>query len=155
MSLGPIIVSRYDKEWPKQFERIREELASDFSDFGLQYIAIEHIGSTSVPGMRAKPVIDIHVIIEPEDFNEENKQKFIDAMFLGNRRGDYHYTGDGGIGGRWSFKLKGVQPWRNISVVAKDSLQSRSNLAVRDTLRSNEELREKYGRIKRELSKET
>ena len=155
MSLDPIIVVRYQKEWPEQFQKIKEELESDYADFGCKYVAIEHIGSTSVPGQRAKPVIDIHVIVKPEDFNEANQDRFIDAMFYGDRRGDYQYKGDGGVGGRWSFKLVGVEPFRNISVVAQGSLVSRANLAVRDTLRNNPQLREKYGAVKKELAKRT
>ena len=155
MSLDPIIVRSYKPEWPAQFEKIKEELESDFADYGCKFESIEHIGSTSVPGQTAKPVIDIHVITADEDFNDENKKKFIDAMFNGERRGDYAYKGDGGVGGRWAFKLNGVRPWRNISVVAKGSLVSRANLAVRDTLRKNDALRDKYGMVKKELAKET
>ena len=154
MAVNPIIVLPYQPEWPVQFEIIKADLASDLADFGCNYITIEHIGSTSVPGQAAKPVIDIYIIIPAEDFNERNRLLFCDAMFNGEQRGDYRYMGDGGVGGRWSFKIC-LEPRRNISVVAEGSLVSRTSLAVRDTLTSHPELREKYGNIKMEIARET
>ena len=158
MSVNPIIILPYQKAWVEEFQLIKAELEGDLTDFGCNFISIEHVGSTSVPGQAAKPVIDIHVIIPAEDFNDKNRDRFQEAMFNGERRGDYHLMGDGGVGGRWSFKLHfetRCQPWRNVSVVAQGSLVSRTSLAVRDTLRKDANLREKYGRVKMELAKET
>ena len=158
MSINPIIILPYQKAWAREFEVIKAELAGDFTDFGCNFISIEHVVSTSVPGQAAKPVIDIHIIIPAEDFNDQNRERFQEAMFNGDRRGDYHLMGDGGVGGRWSFKIHfetRSQPWRNVSVVAQGSLVSRTSLPVRDTLRKDPQLREKYGKVKKELAKET
>lgn len=54
--MSSFIVSPYSQEWPKLFKAIREELLVAFSP---TVVAIEHIGSTSVPGLAAKPVIDV------------------------------------------------------------------------------------------------
>ena len=158
MSVTPIVILPYQEAWEQEFELIKAELEGDLSDFGCNFISIEHVGSTSVPGQAAKPVIDIHVIISAEDFNDKNRERFQEAMFNGERRGDYQLIGDGGVGGRWSFKIHfetRSQPWRNVSVVAQASLVSRASLAVGNTLRKDPELREKYGRVKQVLAKQT
>ena len=54
--MSTVVVSPYSAEWPKSFLAIREELDAVFSPIA---VVIEHIGSTSVPGLAAKPVIDV------------------------------------------------------------------------------------------------
>lgn len=54
--MAGVVVSPYSAEWPRCFLAIREELLAVFSPIA---VAIEHIGSTSVPGLAAKPVIDV------------------------------------------------------------------------------------------------
>ena len=58
----PILVTAYDSDWPMRFSRIRAEL--DRALGALPVRAIEHVGSTSVPGLAAKPVIDIDVVVD-------------------------------------------------------------------------------------------
>ena len=76
---------------------------------------------------------------------------------FGERQGGYHYIGNGGVQGRWSFKLNPQDPWvpesekrvdRHVYVVAEGSLPSRNYIAVRDMLRRDLALREEYGAIK-------
>lgn len=63
---GPIVVADYDLAWPEMYEReqtrIRELL-------GHAVVSIEHVGSTSVPGLAAKPVIDINLVV-PDSADE-------------------------------------------------------------------------------------
>ena len=56
-----IVISEYNSEWPKQFEERAEQLRDALGDSAL---LIEHIGSTSVPGLAAKPIIDILIVVE-------------------------------------------------------------------------------------------
>jgi len=68
----------YDPNWTKKFDEIKLFLQSVFKDKTLK---IEHVGSTSIPNMKAKPIIDVLVVIEKmEDFAEE-KQKMISAGY--------------------------------------------------------------------------
>ena len=54
-------IEPYNPEWANQFELIKKDILSAFGDLALE---IEHIGSTSIPGMWAKPLIDVMVIVE-------------------------------------------------------------------------------------------
>ena len=54
----PVVIVAYDARWPIRFRRLREQLAARFGEVA---VAIEHVGSTSVPGLAAKPIIDVMV----------------------------------------------------------------------------------------------
>jgi GrpB-like predicted nucleotidyltransferase (UPF0157 family) len=57
---GPVELCEYDDEWPLRFDR---EAARIRSALGASVIALEHVGSTAVPGLAAKPIIDIHLVV--------------------------------------------------------------------------------------------
>ena len=59
-----VIVMPYDSGWKQDFEDIKRELQKALGELAL---SIEHVGSTSVPGLSAKPIIDIDAVIEKED----------------------------------------------------------------------------------------
>ena len=73
------LVEKYNPEWPKWFEEIKAFLGEKVSQVCIQ---IEHVGSTSVPGMTAKPIIDLILVIDSQDFVE------IKALLA--ERGYYH-----------------------------------------------------------------
>ena len=56
-----VTVTEYDPRWPGQFARLREVLLAALR--GVDVLAVEHVGSTAVPGLRAKPVIDVDVVV--------------------------------------------------------------------------------------------
>ena len=68
MKKQKIRVDDYDATWPELYERERQALAEAFGSYAL---AIEHVGSTSVPGLAAKPVIDIAVGTESYPLPDE------------------------------------------------------------------------------------
>jgi GrpB-like predicted nucleotidyltransferase (UPF0157 family) len=137
-------VFEYDTAWPEQFQTIRSDLERILKD--VPYSAIEHVGSTSVPGLSAKPVIDIDIIVSRDHLHE-----VIDAL---SEEGSYLFRGDLGIPDRYSFKFKdeNALPKRNVYVCIHGCQSLRNHLAVRDLCRENAEVREKYGQAKRELS---
>ncbi|MCJ1275689.1 hypothetical protein MMC21_003492 [Puttea exsequens] len=149
-----VIISPYQEEWPRQFESIKAELAGDLSDEGLPYTSIEHIGSTSVHGLAAKPIIDLLIVIPAEKFDPILLDRFKEALMWGKRQGGYHYNGDGGVQGRWSFKLWNKEPLRHVYVVSDGGLPLRTCLALRDTLRSHEDLRKEYAEVKIALAED-
>lgn len=145
-----ITVIPYLPAWPEQFEAIKSDLASDLALYTAQYISIEHVGSTSVPGLAAKPIIDIAIVIADPSKFEGIKY----ALTWGERQGGYRYIGTGGVDGRWSFKLHNILPQRNLYVVLQESMSLRSYLDLRETLRVDKALRDEYGALKMELAKQ-
>jgi GrpB-like predicted nucleotidyltransferase (UPF0157 family) len=135
-----IVVSEYDPSWPETFASIKAELERILA--GVDVVAIEHVGSTSVPALAAKPVIDIDVVVRRETLAQA-----IAAM----ERGGYVYFGERGIRDRHEFKIDdGVR--RNTYVCIEGCRALRNHLAVRDVLRADPELREEYAAVKRRLA---
>lgn len=153
-------ISEYNPEWPRQFKSIAADLEHDLKLFDSPFLSIEHVGSTSIPDLPAKPIIDIMIVIAAAVpfVDADNNTTYHDAthfaLIFGERPGGYRMIGDGGVAGRWSFKLYREDLCaRNVYVVVKDSVVYRSYLSLRETLRKpwNGELKEEYARVKREL----
>ena len=70
LKVGTVKIEAYNENWKLMFKEEKENLIKVFGDIALQ---IEHIGSTSIPGLSAKPIIDILVVLE--SFNEFEKVK--------------------------------------------------------------------------------
>lgn len=136
-----VTVVPYDPAWPDTFRGLRDRVTP-----ALEGIAdrIEHIGSTSVPGLWAKPVIDMTVVVPSID----DVPRAIDALApLG-----YAHRGDLGIVGREAFTRPDGLPAHNLYVCAKGALALRNHFALRDHLRAHEPDREAYSALKRELA---
>lgn len=90
--VNPVVIVPYDPIWIKIFVQIRDEISAALGPTALE---IEHIGSTSVPGLAAKPVIDIDVVIPAES----------DLSFVIGQLSQlgYSYEGERGIEGRHAF----------------------------------------------------
>jgi len=154
---GRFRISAYNVDLPSHFRAIKAELAADLNADNVTYLATEHIGSTSVPDLRAKVIIDILLVIAADEFHEAKRQQILEAL-SGKKSGQgaYHNNnGDGGVKGRWTLKLNGIWPYRSLYVVAHGSIPHRNPIALRDTLRKDEGLRNEYERIKRDLAKRT
>ena len=136
-----VIVQSYDESWKTDFIAIRDELDAALKDLALR---IEHVGSTSVEGLSAKPIIDIDVVISDRSVLPEV------VSALGSI--GYTHEGDLGIPGREAFKYEGKDHLRkhHLYVCAQDSEELKRHLAFRDYLRSHPEAVAEYGRIKEE-----
>lgn len=137
-----VVVEEYKPAWALQFERIKQELEETL--LGVRYLAIEHVGSTSVPGLVAKPVIDLSIISERADVPAA-----IEAL---TSRGGYIYCGEMGIPDRHAFRNPGVVPSRNLYVSVKGCQSIRNQLGVRDVCRKDPNVRDKYSQTKLELA---
>lgn len=135
-----IVVTEYDPVWPQQFEQLRREYAAAMAAAGVPVVAIEHVGSTSVPGLAAKPVIDCDIVVARPDVAAASEV----LTGLG-----FKPEGELGIPLRWAFKEPGRLAGTNTYVVVAGSLALRNHLAVRDTLRADAALQEEYARVKR------
>ena len=141
--MNAIKVVEYNENWPAEFEKIKAELMSALGD---TVLAVEHVGSTSVPQLSAKPFIDIDIVIEPNMF---------DAVAGILKTEGYTHQGDLGIAGREAFFYQGKEHLmrHNLYVCAKDADELKRHMALRDFLRENEDYREKYSNIKIEMAK--
>ena len=141
MGTKHVVVLPYDEAWKKDFEEIKAELMAVLDGLVL---SVEHVGSTSVPGLAAKPIIDIDVIIEDTDCFEKVKTAL---ETIG-----YQHEGDLGIPGREAFKYHGKEHLRkhHLYVCAKDSDELKRHLSFRDYLRTHPDAVKEYGRIKEE-----
>jgi GrpB-like predicted nucleotidyltransferase (UPF0157 family) len=137
-----IVVETYNPDWPRQFAAIATELKEALED--VEIISIEHVGSTSVPGLHAKPTLDIDVIV-----TRENVQSAIAAL---EQKLGYENRGELGVPERWALQMSSASPKRNLYVCVQGAQSLRNHLGVRDTLRADAELRDEYGKVKQELA---
>jgi GrpB-like predicted nucleotidyltransferase (UPF0157 family) len=135
-----IVVTEYDPSWPRRFEELRQEYAEAMAAAAVPVVAIEHVGSTSVPGLAAKPVIDCDIVVAGQDVVAASEV----LIGLGFRA-----EGELGIPLRWAFKEPARLAGTNTYVIVEGSLSLRNHLAVRDILRARPDLREQYAAVKR------
>jgi GrpB-like predicted nucleotidyltransferase (UPF0157 family) len=138
-----ILVAEYDPDWPRRFEELRREYAAALTAAEVPVVAIEHVGSTSVPGLAAKPVIDCDIVVTEQDVAAASKV----LIGLGFRP-----EGDLGIPLRWAFTEPARLARTNTYIVVQGSLSLRNHLAVRDILRTDPDLREQYAAVKRQAA---
>ena len=141
MKTAKVIVLPYDTAWKTAFEEIKKELEDAIGDL---IIGIEHVGSTAVEGLSAKPCIDIDVIIR--DYS------IFDAVVCKLKTIGYIHEGDLGIKDREAFKYSNKPHILNhhLYVCPQHSEELHRHITFRDFLRSNPEAVKKYS-----LSKET
>ena len=130
----------YDVMWKDYFEAIKMELVEALGNLP---ISIEHVGSTSVEGLAAKPIIDIDVVVKPEDVS-----KAIELL----EDYDYIHEGNLGIEGREAFAYDGKTHLQehHLYVCPEDSQELKRHLAFRDYLRTHSDAVREYSRIKEE-----
>lgn len=139
MNFKNIVVTPYNPDWPHIFEK---EASKIKEAIGSNCIAIHHIGSTSVPGLSAKPVIDmIGVVKDPEKAIEP-----LEAL-------GFKYKGEYNIPMRRYFnRSEGVET--NLHVYEEGHPEIELNLLFRDYLRNHPEVREEYAKLKENLLKD-
>lgn len=136
-----VIVEDYNPKWKDEFKSIENELLSVLSG---KIISIEHVGSTSVEGLAAKPIIDIDVVI---DQNFEEVKKSLECI-------GYMHEGDLGIAGREAFNYENKPHLmlHHLYVCNKDNEELFRHITFRNYLRKHKEDREKYSDIKKEMA---
>jgi GrpB-like predicted nucleotidyltransferase (UPF0157 family) len=137
---GPVELADYDPGWPELFRREEERIRAVLGERVLQ---IEHVGSTSVPGLAAKPIIDI-VLVVADSADEQAYVTPLEAAgyVLRIREPDWHEH----------RVLKGPDTNVNLHVFSSGSEEIERMLAFRDRLRANESERGLYERAKRDLA---
>jgi len=137
---GPIVLVDYDDAWPLRFEREARRIRAAL---GTRALLLEHGGSTSVPGLVAKPIIDI-VLAVPDSANEDDYVSALEAegYVLRIREPDWYEH----------RMLRKTDPSVNLHVFSADCAEIDRMLRFRDHLRTNEADRQLYERTKRELA---
>ena len=139
MKTAKVTVVPYDPAWPSDFKAITAEIEAAI---GQWILGIEHVGSTSVEGMSAKPCIDLDVIIP--DYS------VFDAVVSGLASIGYLHEGDLGIQGREAFAYSDKPHLKkhHLYVCPQNSGELRRHITFRDFLRSNPEAAKKYSAVK-------
>jgi len=142
-------IKPYDAGWPEQFEAIRGALAEVIGP-----LVVEHVGSTAVPGLEAKPILDIDVVVP----DEERMKDLIEAL----GEFGYEHQGNLGIEGREAFKHKWGEEWKeaawkswpvhHLYACLEGNRELRRHIALRDHLRVNQVSRDAYGDLKAKLA---
>jgi GrpB-like predicted nucleotidyltransferase (UPF0157 family) len=146
-----IQVVAYDTHWPHSFQELRIALADAL---GRSIISIHHVGSTAVPGLAAKPIIDLDIVVATA---ERVSRAIAILATLG-----YIHQGNLGIPEREAFKRSGedvprdgsgrIWPSHHLYLCPQESAELARHLALRDYLRQSPEAAAAYGRLKRELA---
>jgi GrpB-like predicted nucleotidyltransferase (UPF0157 family) len=137
----PICVVAYNPEWPAMFERMCHCLQLFLGDVA---VAIEHVGSTAVPGLAAKPILDIDVVVRTRSEVAEGIRR------LGED--GYVHRGDLGVRGREAFTNPPDRTRHHLYLVVQGSEALQNHLEFRDYLRSHPETAEEYGALKKVLA---
>lgn len=148
MSDNPIVVE-YDSSWPHEFEALAAVLAEAL---GMLAVQIHHVGSTSIPCMMAKPVLDIDIELAPG--------ATIAAATAALEPLGYQYEGEKGIPDRHAYKnVTPTVPYsperssrldHHLYVCPQGTLELARHLLFREKLRHSVELRKEYMELKRE-----
>ena len=140
---GPVVLAEYDPEWPKRFDREAAKIRAALGERALQ---LEHVGSTSVPGLAAKPVIDLLLVVA-DSADEDAYVPALEAVGYVLRVREPEW--------QEHRLLKTPQADVNVHVFAPGAREAKRLLAFRDHLRGNDADRELYERTKRELAQRT
>lgn len=139
-----VVVVPFDEHWRQDFLKIKDELTEALGQLALR---IEHVGSTSVQGLSAKPIIDIDVVIKDQSV-------LADVISALGKIG-YRYEGDLGITGREAFDYNGKEHLKthHLYVCPADSPELKRHIAFRDYLRAHPDAVREYSLIKEEGAK--
>lgn len=142
---GIVELRAFDPAWAESFRAEADWLAQHVADAELPPLVFEHIGSTAVPGLEAKPIIDLMAghqrEIEPR------------AYFLAFQTAGYEYRGPQGVAEREYF-VRGPEHHRthHLNLVPLDGAFWRDHVKFRDRLRNEPTVRAAYAALKRKLA---
>lgn len=139
MRTNKVIVLPYDRAWKSDFEKIKTEIENALGDL---IIDIEHVGSTSVEGMSAKPCIDIDVVIGDYSVFDEVVGRLAEIGYI--------HEGNLGIKDREAFKYSDKPHLKNhhLYVCSQYSEELRRHITFRNFLRENPDAVKKYSEVK-------
>jgi GrpB-like predicted nucleotidyltransferase (UPF0157 family) len=139
-NVDPVLIQDYNPCWPRAFSQLAARV---WTTLGSLVVTVEHIGSTAVPGLASKPIIDLDVVLASPAELPEAIRRLADT--------GYFHEGDLGIAGREAFRSPPGEPRHHLYVLAAQANELRRHLAFRDALRADTDLRDRYAALKRSL----
>ncbi|MCS6562494.1 MULTISPECIES: GrpB family protein [Curtobacterium] len=140
-----IEVVEYRPAWSERFRQLHDAYAAALDAAAVPFRSIEHVGSTSVPGLAAKPVLDVDVVVDAAD---------VPAAVAAMAMIGFESRGELGVPGRQAFRTPERFAPTNTYVITVRSLALRNHLALRDVLRADPALRDEYAAVKRRAASE-
>lgn len=137
----PLVVG-YDARWPERFASLRQKVAGALGPLASR---IEHVGSTAVAGLAAKPIIDLDVLLVSAD----NLSAAVERL----ARIGYQHQGDLGIAGRHAFRNPPGESDHHLYVCTPDCEEFVRHVALRDYLRVQPVEAKAYGDLKVDLGR--
>ncbi|HTW56548.1 MAG TPA: GrpB family protein [Terriglobales bacterium] len=138
---APIAIDDYNLRWPERFESIRDRIAPALGPIAA---AIEHIGSTAVPGLASKPIIDLDVLLR-SDADLPAAISKLGAL-------GYEHRGDLGVSGRHAFKAPSHDVQHHLYVCLPSAEEYSRHIAFRNHLRAHPKDANVYSSLKRSLA---
>ena len=140
---GVVRLATYDPEWPRLFEQEKARLQAAL---GGQVLDIQHIGSTSIPGLTAKPILDIAIAVE-------NFEAAFACVPLIEKLG-YEFMGEHGILRRHYFVKRDPRSTHHIHMLELTNAEYQAHLLFRDYLRLHPEAITQYQTLKQRLAEQ-
>lgn len=141
MNKNLIEVVPYKNEWPEQFKAEAKLIQRALGD---NCLAVHHIGSTSVPSLVAKPIIDMLPVVKDI--------LLVDQVTQAMEQIGYEAKGEYGIPFRRYFQKGNIQRTHNVHIFEEGNSEIARHVKFRDWMREHEDDREAYGRLKTELA---
>jgi GrpB-like predicted nucleotidyltransferase (UPF0157 family) len=138
---GTVQVVEYDPVWPRTFQQLKDQLWPSVCDLS---VGIEHVGSTSIPGMAAKPVIDMDIVVAA--------RSSVPSLILRLANLGYEHRGNLGVEDRDAFAAPDHKPAHHLYVCAQNSLALQNHFAVREYLRKHPSEALAYSVLKKQLA---
>jgi GrpB-like predicted nucleotidyltransferase (UPF0157 family) len=136
-----IVIVDYDAAWPARFEELASNVRAALGDLALR---VEHIGSTAVSGLAAKPIIDLDVVVGSSADVAPAIRKLSEVGYV--------HEGDLGIEGREAFRFQACGQQHHLYLLVEGAQEFERHLAFRDALRADPALRDAYSELKRSLA---
>lgn len=136
----PYAIVDYDPLWPARFEELATRVRATLGEW---IVGVEHVGSTAVPGLAGKPVIDLDVVLASGEEHEPVMLKLVESGYIAE--------GDLGPRAAWAFRAPGSEVPHYLYLVMQGEAELKRHCAFRDELRGNPGLRDQYTALKRAL----
>jgi GrpB-like predicted nucleotidyltransferase (UPF0157 family) len=135
-----IVIADYDPAWPLRFATLSAVVSAAL---GPMLVRVEHVGSTAVPSLPAKPIIDMDAVVRPDD---------VLAAIRRLAAAGYVHQGERGIVGREALAAPAGSVAHHLYVCPVGSPALEEHVRFRDALRADTRLADEYGRLKRALA---